>query len=327
MTKYKLARKITLITISFLVYNSSFAEADYISLTMDNDLFVGSDDGYTNGMYYSWYYVDKQPMALPEPGVLVKPLLWSLPDQTAKAAVNAYSLGQAMVTPEDITTENPDPNDLPYSGLLALTNSYLLINDHYADKISTSLGIVGPESGAAATQKFVHEVIDSDKPRGWDSQLDNELVFQFSRSRIWRSWVSESGNIDVLTAAEISIGTLESVVGSGAMIRTGSGLERSYPSPAFINSRTTNPLAISGGWFAYLGIGASYVANQIFTDGNTYRDSRSVELDHTQIGGVAGFSYSWDKLSITLAIEDLTLFEEQLEGIARFGTFTVAWRL
>lgn len=327
MTIYKLIRKIALLTISLLACNSLLAEADYISITMDNDVFVGSDDGYTNGMYYSWYYVAKQPNTLPEPSALVKPLRWSLPDERPAAAVNAYSLGQAMVTPADITTENPDPNDLPYAGLLALTNSYLMIYDNYTDKISTTIGIVGPESGAAATQKFVHEVIDSDKPRGWDSQLDNEVVFQFSRARIWRNWVSESGNIDVLTAADISIGTLESFVGGGVMIRTGSGLERSYPSPVFIHSRTTNPLAISGGWFAYLGIGGNYFANQIFTDGNTFRDSPSVELDRTQIGGAAGFSYSWDRLSVTLAVEDLTLFEEQLEGITRFGTFTMAWRM
>lgn len=310
-----------------LILNQAGYAADYASFTMDNDILVGSDDGYTNGLYYSWYYVSEDPNRALQPKILVKPLLWSLSDAPANITASAYSVGQAMITPEDITQENPDPNDLPYSGLLEFTYSYLNVYDHYADKISTSIGIVGPESGAKSTQKFVHDLLGADDPKGWSSQLNNEVVFQFSRSRAWRSWVSGSERFDILLGAEAALGTLESSVGSGAMLRVGSGLSRSYPSVLLINSRTTNPVAEDGGWFAYLGIRVRYTFNQIFTDGNTFTDSPATELDHTQVGATAGFSHAWENFTVTLAVEDLTLFENRFEGVSRFGTITLGWKL
>ncbi len=293
---------------------------------MDNDLFVGSDDGYTNGLYYAWYDVAFEQDSALQPGLLAKAMQWSLPDKATNASINAYTIGQAMVTPEDISLTTPDPNDLPYSGLLMLTNSYLQINNHYADRISTSLGIVGPASGAETSQTLVHDLLDSDEPMGWDAQLKNELVFQFTRGRLWRSWASDSDRYDILTGAELSLGTVESAFSGGAFFRTGSGLSRSYPSASFILSRTTNPVAIDGGWLAYIGFGVRYIANQIFVDGNTFRDSPSADLDHSQFGAGAGFSYSWGRCAITLAWEDLGLLEDQLEGTSRFGTVTFIWR-
>lgn len=303
--------------------------ADYFSFTIDNDIFVGSDSGYTNGLYGSWYYVGETHLneELPEPGPLLEPLSWSLTSTPALVTVNAYTIGQIMVTPENISRANPDPDDVPYSGLLLFTNSYLHITDKYADLIRTSLGLVGPASGAETTQKFMHDLLGSDEPQGWDSQLHNELVFSFTRGRIWRSLISNSEHFDLLLGTEITIGTLESAVSGTVMWRAGNSLADSYASPALRGSRTTNPVAVDRGWFVYFGLSANYTANQIFTTGNTFRDSPSADLEKRQAGASAGFAYSWETFSLTIAIEDLTLFERELEGVTRFGSITMAWAL
>jgi len=314
--------------VGMLVSPVLYAETDWLSVTVDNDMFVGNDSGYTNGLFVSWFDTEENKNQ-PAPSIFVRPLLWSLSEQKIEGAVNAFTIGQTMMTPQDITIENPTDDDLPYAGLLMFNNTYLAINEHYADKISTTLGLVGPSSGAKATQKWVHKLIDADDPKGWDTQLKDELVFQFTRGRIRRSWVSESGHIDLLTSGEASLGTLSSSVSGGVMVRYGRDLIRSYATPLFGSSRTSNPVAIEGGWYLYAGLNVGYIFNQIFADGNTFRDSRSIDYEHTQISMSAGMAYSWQDLSITLVINDSNLIEndkEQLQELTRYGTLTIAWR-
>ncbi len=312
---------------------ASYAEmdVDWVSFTLDNDLFLNNDNGYTNGVFFSIYDTgvgeDK-----PKPSLLVWPMMWSLPDVSYHTAVNAYSVGQVMMTPDDITLKNPPEDQLPYSGVLFLNTSYLAIQDQYADKISTTLGVVGPVSGAKRSQKFVHRLIGSKDPKGWGTQLKNEPIFQLTRARAWRALATKSNWADMVVTSEIAAGTLSSYVETGMTVRVGQGLQRSYASVLLNGSRTTNPVAIDDGWYLYAGVKAGYVFNQIFTDGNTFRDSRSVDYDHERIGVTAGLAYSWGPFSMTLALADSNILDsrdraEQLEDLTQYGSLTIAWKL
>ncbi len=317
------------VVLAFVFFRPAHAEIDWLSLTIDNDVFVGNDDGYSNGFFFSLYDTSGTG-ARPSAKFWVKPLLWSLSDEGYAAAVNSYTIGQAIITPDDITISNPPENDLPYSGLLFFNNTYLAINETYADKLGATLGIIGPSSGAKSTQIWFHDLIDADDPNGWNTQLNDELVFQFSRGRVWRSWVSGGGRFDFLLSSEASLGTLSSAVDAGMMIRYGKDLMRSYATPLLSGSRTSNPVAIKKGWFVYAGVSAGYIFNRIFTDGNTYRDSRSIDYDHEYISALAGFAYSWQNISVTLALNDTNILEneseDQLQDYTRYGTLTFAWR-
>ncbi len=321
-----------------LSMNTSHAETDsswdwdmdWVSGTLDNDLFLGNDNGYTNGVFISAYdtgIAEHQPA----PSHFVWPLLWSLPEKSVNAAVNAYSVGQVMMTPDDITVEVPAENQLPYSGLLFFSTTYLAIDDEHADKLASTFGIIGPATGAKAAQKTVHKLIGSDDPKGWDTQLKNEFVFQFSRGRLWRTWVSDNQHYDLLLSSEAGLGTLSSYAETGMVVRYGRGLNRSYASALLNNSRTTNPVAIDNGWYVYAGVTAGYTFNQIYTDGNTYRDSRSIDYDHERLGVTAGLAYSWQRFSITLALSDANILdtrsEEELEDLTQYGSLSIAWKL
>jgi Uncharacterized protein conserved in bacteria len=206
-------------------------EFNWSSLTWDNDAFLGNDDdGYTNGMYIALYQLKEyeQPSNAPW---LLRPLMWSLTEK-ADVGLNAYTIGQAMITPQNTETETPAEDDLPYSGLLFLNNSYLSIHQNYTDKISTTIGIVGPLSLAEESQKTIHKWIGSGEPKGWDTQLKNELVFQLSRARAYRSWVADNNCWDLITAGEVSIGTLSSGVNVDVVLRFGTALKYSYATHA-----------------------------------------------------------------------------------------------
>lgn len=320
------------LTIVLLLFASHVnANEKWISLTLDNDLFVGNDSGYSNGLYISLFESGNQTGEKPKSGLLLNPLKWSLPNSVPSGSLNAYTLGQAMNTPQDITIENPSENDLPYSAMLFFNNSYLHITPTVADKIGTTIGVIGPIALGEQAQKFVHGIIGSDEPLGWDTQLDNELVFQFSRSRAWRTWSSPKDTVDILTHAEFNVGTILSGVQTGFFARYGKDLTSSYATTLLSSSRSTNPVAINNGWYVYAGATAGYVFNQIFADGNTFKDSRSVGYDRESIGITAGVAYSRGDFSLTFAVNDTNIIqsgdlEETLEDLTQFGTLTFSWR-
>ena len=307
-------------------------EADWLSVTLDNDLFVGSDSGYTNGIYFSWFDTPANNKA--EPGFLARAMLWSLSDDGAAVLeVSAKTIGQTMIAPGDITLESPPlpPDDLPYAGLLSYSDTYVKSYQKRAEQISVTIGIIGKYSFAEESQKFVHDIISSDEPKGWDTQLDDEIVFQFSHARVWKSWTSDSGRTDVLLGTDAALGTISSSLGAAVMFRYGSQLKRTFATALLVNSRTANPLATDSGWYLFAGASALYVANQIFLDGNTFddHDDKPINYDRNQLGVTVGLAYSWKNLSVTFAISDLNVNisgSDPADEYSEFGTFTLAWR-
>ncbi len=320
-------------TLSIFIFASWSAQAsnDWLAVTIDNDFFVGDDSGYTNGFVVSVFDAGESGEQ-PDPGVLLAPLRWSIDADNAVQNINGYALGQLMVTPSQTDTRTVSDDDVPYSGLLFVTNVHLAVNADYADVIGTTIGVVGPASGARQTQTFFHHLIGNSEPKGWDNQLGNELVFQFERGRIWRLWASTSDTRDVVAGVDGKLGTLSSELGVGMVARYGKGLQNTYAAPILASGRIVNPIAIDGGWFVFAGLNGSYTFNQIFTDGNTFKDSPSVDYDHVQLGGSIGLAYSWQDVSVTFALSDLNMLEsidleENKESLTRFGTLTFAWRL
>lgn len=313
---------------SLLTSVSVTAQEDkWNSITLDNDLFIGDDSGYSNGLRYSYY--KSNDAGLVEPGLLNYSMLWSLDLTHVKASYKASTFGQSIVTPRDIRVSEEQPNDVPYSGLMSFTQILVIDHGNYADRVSSTLGIIGPNSGAENTQKVIHKLTGSDIPKGWKYQLGNEFVFQFSRGRAWRTWASQSDNFDLVTGYDLKIGTIESSVSWGGMMRYGRDMAMTYSSALLNDDRASNPVNINGGWFFYAGIEGRYMHNIIFLDGNTFKDSPSIDYPPFQFNGVFGFTYAWEEISISIAINNIDVFASSSnnEDIKEYGSFTLLWRL
>lgn len=300
-------------------------ESKWFAVTVDNDLLVGNDNGYTNGIYFSWFKVGDQ-NERHTPHWLAAPLSWSLDMEGMKTSLQAYSVGQTMVTPEDITIENPPINEIPYSGALLFNYTYIAVEERHADSVGTVIGVVGPSSGAETTQKWVHDSIGANEPEGWDTQLQDEIVFQLSRARLWKTWNASDDHMDLLVIGEAGLGTLSSFVASAMLFRFGDDLNRTFATPLLINTRSANPVAIEGGWYFFAGVRFEYIFNAIYTDGNTFKDSRSIDYDPSQIGITTGLAYSWENISVTFALYESNISDETTRDITRFGTLTIGWR-
>lgn len=299
------------------------------TFTFDNDVFVGRDQGYTNGLFLARHEGSANTVynPSPKPGWLSSGMTWSLPSSAPLFTLNSYTLGQMMVTPQDLSRETPDPNDLPYSGTLLFTNTYFTAQENMADKISVSIGMVGPSCGAEQTQKMMHKMTDSTEPKGWDSQLGDEFVFQVERGRIWRHWRDkQKRRTDLVYSLEGSAGLIKVAVTASAFLRWGTKLETTYITPAMTSTRTSNPVATQGGWFFFAGLKATYLMHSTQIDGNTFRNSISTDLDHCQLGTSAGLTYSWRSISLALALEQLNLCENRYQNDSEYGTFTIGWK-
>ncbi len=316
------------ILVFFLFFPSvSKAEFDWISFTYDNDFFLGDDSGYTNGLFFSLYELENSDKKI-EPSWMLSPLKWSIESESALSKINSYTVGQVIITPDDITQKVPPSNSTPYAGMLFLNDTYISSNKKYADAIRVTLGVVGPISGAEHVQKEIHRIVGANDPKGWDTQLNNELVFQFSRARAWRSWVSENQRFDIVNMLDVSLGTISSSVSASSMIRYGKNLEKSYETILYAQKRTSNPVSVKKEhWNVFASIYTKYLFNSIFLDGNTFEKSRSVDYDPKHLGMALGFSYSWNNYIVSLAINNFNQGDKERKNLDRFGTFTIAIKL
>lgn len=321
-------------TLSYLLFGGmvaispyASAEIDYIAVNWDNDIFAGKDGGgYTNGIYLSWGQRNDEGEDLTKPPLMTLPLAWMLSDDPTYT-YKLHTVGQAMVTPEDITKLVPDATDAPYAGLLFWRSTYVAVQNDFADQVGTLVGIVGPSSGAEEIQKWVHDIVGADQPNGWDYQLDDEFVWQLQRTAVWRFSTDDASPFDAILLGDLAVGNLESLAGAGLFLRAGSGLARSYSTMSFLGSRVSTPVAVSEGWYVYLGGTGNYVHNQILVDGAEFDSSASKNLEHYQYSLMGGITYAWKQASICFSYQSDTEPNKSQTARKNFGAITLAWQI
>lgn len=323
-----------LVVLCFLLSLSLSVRAgdnDWLSLIWHNDLLVGKDGGgYTNGLFLSWYTFADEVREDFAPPWLTRPLArWLInSEDTTKLELGVHTLGQMMVTPEDVSKLEREPGDAPYAGLLYWRSGYFSYTDERVDSVAVTVGVVGPLAGAERAQKWVHEITGSTEPRGWDNQISNEPIGQIERARMWR-FASGSGvrQADLLTQISGSLGNVESAARLTMVVRYGTDLRRSVIAASQLSGRVSNPMAIDRGWNVYLGVGADYVHNQIFISGSRLRSGPRTELKHEQYWLFAGGAYAWENFSATVGFSASSSLDKYSSARQGFGSVILAWRL
>ena len=143
--------------------------------------------------------------------------------------------------------------------------------------------MVGPASLAEQSQKFVHKVIGADQPQGWDTQLHNEPGIVLTSRRSWHSLTaspSTSTRLDLTPHIGAALGNVFTYANTGLTLRFGERLPDDFGPPRIQPGPPGGAdfsLVSDFGWYLFAGIEARLVARNIFLDGNTFRDSRSVD--------------------------------------------------
>lgn len=298
------------------------------SVVLENDLFTGTDRGYTNGIRFSYATSEENMPKLVRNAASYLPMLAK--DGKKRIIVAA---GQSMFTPADITTPEAQPNDYPYSGWLYSSFGINSDTDDTLDTALLTLGVVGPSAQGEQTQKFVHhQVAGAKQPQGWSHQLHDEPGIIFSYERKWRNVfeISPLGiQIDAIPQTGINLGNISTNASIGTIFRIGRDLPSDYGPPRirpglpgsdfFIPSKEING-------YLFCALEGRAVARNIFLDGNTFQHSQSVEkrilVGTLQLG--ATLAYKNTRISYTHVFVSQE-FKGQVQN-PQFGAVTVSYR-
>jgi hypothetical protein len=248
---------------------------------------------------------------------------------------STWSLGQNLYTPEDIKTEELVEDDRPYAGWLYAAVGLVTDSRRSLDVVEFSVGVVGPAAMGEELQRWFHSLIDSPDPKGWHNQLQNELTLQLFSERKWRTvwepgWLKAIGlQTDVTPHVGGALGNVFIHAAAGGTLRIGSDLPADYGTPrirpSLPGSEFFVPRRSFSGYF-FAGLEGRGVLRNMFLDGNTFKDSHSVEkfpfVGDFQ-GGIALFAFDI-RAAFTYVLRTR---EFVLQNDAdRFGAITLSFR-
>jgi len=194
-------------------------------------------------------------------------------------------LQQVIYTPVDTQAYDPNRDDRPYAGQLALHATIIQDTATTRSLLQASLGVVGPASLAQPIQNGFHSIIGDTSAKGWHYQLKNEPTLDFFGGRIWRFDVASFGGgavgVQVLPQLTGQVGNTEIFTQAGAIVRIGSGLDSDF-GPAVIEPAMngtdaytpTQPIV----WYIFAGAMGRLVAHDMLVQGNDFTSSRGVAL-------------------------------------------------
>lgn len=309
------------------------AHADTFSLSWDNDLLLGLDQGYTNGVRLSYLSSPSSDQNADSAKLSRAAGRWlkMLPgiEPESQNQTVSISLRQLMVTPEDISLEQPSRDDLPYAGFLFLSSTAWSWGADSITGYGIHSGVVGPESGAEASQKWVHRLTGSEEPRGWDYQLGTDVVggLQGTHARkFWRSGSKGQLEQELAWVGSARISSFRSNARVGWIWRTGRYLPMNFvPDYAGTSSTVGLPAALNDtgrGWSVFVGLGVEYVAYSYLEDSaGPYQFEESPVLAQVGIGA----TWQWQNLQTALILRATTGEEQSNKDSFSFGTLSLTW--
>lgn len=299
------------------------------SFTYENDLLAGTDRYYTSGFQAAW----RSPSADP-PGWLAAITGVGAGIVFPDGGTPRWGLafGQNIFTPADTQRRNPDPLDRPYAGWLYGAINVASYTATSYGSLELQLGVVGPSALGEEVQNNVHDLINVDRALGWNHQLKDEPGANLILTRQWRlnsDPVWDDVAVGIVPTLTGSLGNVQTYASAGIMVRVGNELEADFGPPRIRPSVSGSAFYQPDGrwgWYAFAALDGRAVARDVFLDGNTWRDSRSVDKEAFVGDASAGVALimPFARLTITYTARSRE-FETQRET-AQFGSASLSFR-
>lgn len=296
------------------------------TFSIENDMFGGSDRYYTNGFQFAW----RSPSSdLPSPLAWLNDRLdWVMGPGTLRWGA---AFGQSLYTAQDTQTATPRLDDRPYAAYLYGALSLSRTSEFTSTQLELQAGVVGPSALGEFVQNNYHELIGVDQVNGWRTQLKDEAALTALIERKWRVPLGSMAGVDfeAIPSATASLGNVQTYAGAGTLFRFGQGLDADFGPPrirpALAGSSWIQPRQ-DFGWYVFAGLDGRAIARDIFLDGNTWRDSRSVDK-RVLVGDMqAGVAVLWR--GMRFAYTQVWRTEEFYgqSGQQSFGSLSVSFR-
>lgn len=314
-----------------------------VNLRVDNDMFGGEDQdqGYTSGVGLVLVSPNVQDFlgdpCLPRLARWMNHHLQPVLPPGADQQNMVVRIGQGMFTPSDPEPSELIENDRPYAGVLLASFGYNARNMQRMHTNQLHIGWVGPAALAEQSQRAIHKISHSPTFNGWDNQLHNEPVIGFTHERKRRWPGNDNFNADgwawdAIGHAGGTLGNFRTEASTGMELRFGYRIPDDFgTSPVRPGGENSAPQAsgFSPGWsiHAFVSTEARLVLRDISLDGNTFRDSHSVEKKYL-VGDVGyGLALTHGRWKFALARYHRSREFKGQQERPTFGSFTLSAKL
>jgi len=312
-----------------------------VTLYMENDLFYNTDRQYTHGTKLSWISPD---LSAYRDNPLVP--AWSYPLIKRLPFVNtpgyqrsvSFSLGQSMYTPEEIERSDLITDDRPYAGMTYLGIGFHSKDHRQMDTLEFDVGLIGRHSYAEDCQETIHHWIDATDPKGWKHQLRDEPFLNAFFERKWRlirkNYRRGFGS-DCIPHIGGGVGNAFTGASAGGEIRFGWNLPNDFGTYIIRPGSDSNaPMDSTDPRFArrlhrtgvhlFFAASGTAVAHNILLDGNTFRESHSVDKNRFVACLVGGIGFIVHRFKITYSHVYQTKEFKTQEKDQQYGAISVS---
>lgn len=310
------------------------------TVQIENDFFTqltNTDRHYTNGMRISRLSPSGE-----IPGWLAA--MARVPSAIGRNDVEpdqrwGLSIGHSMFTPDDTDALALVPDDRPYAGWAYLGLSVHSVYDWpdgggRQDTFAVEAGIVGPSAAGEEVQNTYHKLINVALSYGWDNQLKDEPGLQFIFERKWRSAPREVEpqpgdrlEMDFIPHLGVSLGNVMTDLGLGGTFRYGRNLKNDFGPPrirpGLPGSERFNRTGLLD-WYIFAGLDGRAVARNIFLDGNTWKDSHSVDRRPFMLDAQVGAALIWGHTRLTYTHVFMSPEFNEQRAWDQFGALTLS---
>lgn len=324
--------------------NHQASSSDTLTLYLENDAFGfdNKDCHYTHGTKLSWISRDianyREIRSIP---VFVHRLIECLPyvNDPERLQTVSVSLGQNVYTPEARERTDLIPDDRPYAGALYLGLGLHSRNRRFMDTLELAVGLVGRHSYAQNIQKVVHEWTDTLIPKGWEHQLHDEPIVNLYIERKWKAMQSrnsEGFGFDVIPHAGLAVGNAYTGINVGSQVRFGWNLPNDFGTYLIRPGSDSNAPVDDAdprffqplhrfGIHGFLAVDGRAVARDILLDGNTFRNSHSVDKKPFVADCIGGIGIIIHRVKITYAFVYRTKEFETQRKEQYFGSISLSY--
>ena len=291
----------------------------------ENDVFGGTDRNYTNGNRFS--YVSPEAGMGGLHGPIARALLFADENDRVRWGL---ALGQSLYTPRETEARRPLPDQHPYAAWVYGEYSVYAQDRDSLRMVGLQAGLVGPSAQGEWTQNNVHEIVNSYEVNGWDNQLEDEPAFALMYERKERALIAGEYvglELDVVPHIGVALGTLRTQANAGATLRFGDDLKRDFGPPRIRPAMggsgyfETTP---SFNWYLFVGAEARAVAHNLFLDGNTWKDSASVDKKPVVAELQYGLVLQYDSIQLAWTFVTRSRQFEEQERPQQFGAVSLS---
>jgi len=153
------------------------------------------------------------------------------PGEKTRTALG-YFLAQNIYTPDEVATaDTRNPYDRIFAGWLYTGIFAQRAGDDRLEHFELNLGMIGPSTRAGDTQNLVHDLVHTERAKGWNNQLGDEFAVDFSwqkKQLLGADSFRPTSNLDFILEYGFTAGSLHRHANIGLLARVGLNLPADF---------------------------------------------------------------------------------------------------